>query len=101
MSSLGHADISASEMDEKISEAVAAISVTFDIDGCRLESIYMILVSILVSLKISGKEEENSTHCKSNQYNPPAEMLHHYHLLPLHQYSFVQPAHPTPHKHTQ
>ena len=29
MRSLGQADISASEMDEKISEAVAAISVTF------------------------------------------------------------------------
>ena len=29
MSSLGHADMSAREMDEKMREAVAAISVTF------------------------------------------------------------------------
>ncbi len=42
MSSFGHADISAREMDEKISEAVAAISVTFDIDWCRLERIYIV-----------------------------------------------------------
>lgn len=47
MRSLGHADISAREMDEKISEAVATISVTIDIDGvsvgeriCELVSHY-------------------------------------------------------------
>jgi len=40
MRSLGHAVIRAREMDEKISETDAVISVTFDID-CRLESIYI------------------------------------------------------------
>jgi hypothetical protein len=44
MSSLGRAVISAREMDEKISEAVAVISVTFLIlMGCRLERIYVVV----------------------------------------------------------
>lgn len=41
MRSLGHADISAREMDEKISDAVAAISVTIDIGACELECVYV------------------------------------------------------------
>jgi hypothetical protein len=70
-----------------------------------LERIYIFVVEHIdessITLRLAAKKKENSTHCKSTQYNPPAEMLHYYHLPPLHQYSSVQPAHPIYHKHIQ